>query len=354
MNIRIYEAGTVPHLRSQTIYHGLAYARTAGTLDTIVIATPGDPYVCIGFHQDVERELDVEFCERRGLPILRRETGGGAVYLDSDQLFVQWIMANDSLPARVEQRFELFARPIVETYREFGIAAEFRPVNDVHVDGRKIAGTGAARIGNAEVLVGNFIFDFDTDVMANVLRAPSPMFREQVGMSLRRYMTSMRNEGVPVPPASEVAAVYRDKCAAALGRRVDPGDLTAREVASIEAADERFLSAEFVRQPGGLRWRGVKIHEDVRVAESTQGSMSITATMRGGLIEDIALTRDDTRADGLAAALRGVKLSPESVRHAVRQYYEGRAAPTDSLVASLSIEEWVDAILELRRQPQGS
>jgi lipoate-protein ligase A len=354
MNIRIHEAGTVPYLRSQTIYHGLAYARTAGTPDTIVTATPGDPYVCIGFHQDAERELDVEFCERRGLPILRRETGGGAVYLDSDQLFVQWIMANDSLPARVEQRFELFTRPIVETYREFGIDAEFRPVNDVHVDGRKIAGTGAARIGNAEVLVGNFIFDFDTDVMANVLRAPSPMFREQVGMSLRRYMTSMRNEGVPVPPASEVAEVYRDKCGAALGRRVDPGDLTAREAASIEAADERFLSAEFVRQPGGLRWRGVKIHQDVYVVESTQGSMSITATLRGGLIADIALTRDDTRADGLAAALRGVKLSPESVRHAVRQYHEGRAAPTDSVVADLSIEEWVAAILELRRQPQGS
>jgi hypothetical protein len=76
--------------------------------------------------------------------------------------------------------------------------------------------------------------------------------------------------------------------------------------------------------------------------------------MRGGLIEDVALTRDDTRADGLAAALRGVKLSPESVRHAVRQYHEGRAAPTDSVVADLSIEEWVDAILELRKQPQGS
>ena len=42
-----------------------------------MLATPGEPYVCIGFHQDLEHEIDLEFCRREGLPVVRRETGGG-------------------------------------------------------------------------------------------------------------------------------------------------------------------------------------------------------------------------------------------------------------------------------------
>jgi lipoate---protein ligase len=355
MDIRIHDAGIVSHLRSQTIYHGLAHARTDESPDTIVIATPETPYVCIGFHQDVERELDLEFCEAHGLPILRRETGGGAVYLDSDQLFVQWIMGSASLPARVEDRFELFARPLVDTYREFGIDAEFRPVNDVHVDGRKISGTGAARVGNAEVLVGNFIFDFDTEVMASVLAAPSPMFREQVDASLRRYMTSMRNEGVPVPDVSDVVRVYRGKCEAAFGRKLVDGPLTSDEIIHIEELDRRLGSPGFVRQPGGLRRPGVKIHEDVHVVESTHEGKRLTARLRAGRIEEVVFSGDGSarmesaQIQGLAAALRGVELSRDPVHRAVATYYAGSASTSAAMITS-----WVDAILELRNQPQGT
>ena len=66
MAIRLIDAGTVSHLRSQTIYHGLAHARTESTPDTIVLATPAVPYVCVGFHQDLEWEIDLEFCRERG------------------------------------------------------------------------------------------------------------------------------------------------------------------------------------------------------------------------------------------------------------------------------------------------
>ena len=99
--------------------------------------------------------MDVAYCRGHGLPVLRRELGGGAVYLDRNQLFVQWVMSPERLPLRLDKRFELFARPLVETLREIGIQAALRPVNDIQVGGRKISGTGAARIGCAEVLDGS-------------------------------------------------------------------------------------------------------------------------------------------------------------------------------------------------------
>ena len=77
--MRFIDVGTVSPLRSQSVYHGLAYARTEATPDTIVIARPAEAYVCIGFHQDLEHEVELNFCRARGLSVLRRETGGGAV-----------------------------------------------------------------------------------------------------------------------------------------------------------------------------------------------------------------------------------------------------------------------------------
>src|SRR5512136_2678247 len=98
--IRLLDLGLVPPIRSQTIYHAVAYAMddASRSPDTIILVAPTDPYVCIGFHQELLKEVDVEYCRAHGLPIVRREVGGGAVYLDRNQVFAQWIFHRDALP----------------------------------------------------------------------------------------------------------------------------------------------------------------------------------------------------------------------------------------------------------------
>jgi lipoate-protein ligase A len=344
MVIRLIEAGTVSHLRSQTIYHGLAYARTEETPPTIVLATPGEPYVCVGFHQNIEAEVDLAYCSSQGLPVLRRETGGGAVYLDSNQLFVQWIMGRDQLPARVERRFELFLQPLVETYRAFGIDAQIRPINDVHVDGRKIVGTGAAHIGNAEVMVGNFIFDFDKDVMTRILNAPSPAFRQQVRESLEQYMTSTRQVSGKILDPQEVAAVYIRECAKALGKTLEPGSITASEQAAIELVDQRFCSDEFKQGGDGLRRPGVKIHEDVYVAETSHNSsgLRVTARIRSEHLESITIDGPDDLSN-LCSQIRGLPIARDPITHAVRTWL------TQNPTAPYQESTLVDSILDLAK-----
>lgn len=352
MSIRLIDAGTVPPLRSQTIYHGLAYA---GAPDTVVLLTPGSPYVCIGFHQQLEREIDVDFCARNGIPIYRREVGGGAVYLDSNQLFVQWVMRPDALPLSVERRFELFARPLVETYDELGIRAAFRPVNDIHVAGRKIGGTGAARIGEAEVVVGNFLFDFDTETMARVLTAPTEKFRDKLHRSLREYMTSMKRELGTVPDPALVKAVYLRRCSEVLGQELVRGDLTRDEMQVIEKVDKRFESEEFLRRGEGLRRPGVKIHEDVWVSESCHkargGLIRVTASMKRRRLEDVSLWGDFAGPlTGLEEALRDVELHPERIERAVGEYFDEHPMQTPGV----GIGDWVAAIMRLEEVQDGT
>lgn len=296
--IRLLDLGLVPSLRSQTLYHALAHAMAPEDPDTILLVSPADPYVCIGFHQELEKEVDLSYCRARGLPVYRREVGGGAVYLDRSQIFTQWVFHRNHLPGSVEKRFELHIGPLVETYRELGIPAYHRPLNDVHVAGRKIGGTGAASAGEAEVVVGSLMLDFDTEVMARVLKVPSEKMRDKVYQSLREYMTTMARELGQTPDRKRVKAIYLDKCRAILGAEILPGTLTEREEAEAREWDDRLLSPEWLYQRGGPRRPEVKIHEDVRVVEAAHkapgGLIRVTARLREGRIDDLTLSGDFT------------------------------------------------------------
>jgi lipoate-protein ligase A len=349
--IRLLDLATVSPVRSQTIYHAVGYALGPESPDTIMLVSPNAPYVSIGRHQDAEREVDLEACASLGLPVIRREVGGGAVYLDGNQLFTQWVFAAERLPATVEGRFDLYCDTLVRTYRGLGIAAEYRPVNDIHVAGRKIGGTGAARMDRAEVVVGSLMFDFDTAMMARVLRVPSEKFRDKIHQTLAEYMTTMRRELGEPPPRAEVLAVYLAVCTAALGRAIEPGELRADELALAERLDERFASPEWLAEGGGLHRTGVKIHEGVSVAEGSHkapgGLIRSTVVIRDGRVEDVAFSGDFTAAPAsvpadLGLAVRGTEMTEVALADRIVEYYAQARAETPGVGPS----DWVAALMQ--------
>ena len=113
--IRLLDLGTVSALRSQTVYHAVAHAMTEDTPDTIILVSPAEPYVCIGYHQELEKEVDLDYCRAHGLPVYRREVGGGAVYLDDGQLFAQWIFQQGQMPAAIDAKRFALALPTRRT-----------------------------------------------------------------------------------------------------------------------------------------------------------------------------------------------------------------------------------------------
>ncbi len=324
--IRLLDLGLVPPIRSQTIYHAVGHAMTpalseaegADSPDTIILVAPDHPYVCIGYHQDLEREVDLDYCRGHGLPVARREVGGGAVYLDAGQLFSQWIFHHSALPGSLEAQFELYIRPLVETYQALGVVAYHRPVNDIHVAGKKIGGTGAAQMGEAEVLVGSLMFTFDKAAMARVLKVSSEKMRDKIFESLEQYMTTLAEQVTPLPDRGMVADLYLARAAAALGREIVPGTPTAAELALAAELDERFASEEWLCQKGALRRAGVKIHEDVHVAEGAfkapGGLIRATVRLREGRVDGLELAGDFTvfpasAVGALQAAANGAELT---------------------------------------------
>jgi len=325
----LYMEGVSP-LRSQTVYHAVGYAMKEDTPNTIIMVSPNGPYVSIGYHQDMQKEVDLEYCEQHNLPVYRREVGGGAVFLDNGQLFTQWIFHKEDLPTSLEERFKLYIDPLVATYRELGINANHRPINDVHVEGKKIGGTGAAQMGIAEILVGSLMYTFDKKTMSQVLKVPSEKMRDKIFESLEAYMTTMSEQLGSTPDRVMVKDLYMKKVAEALGMEVYEGEWTEEEEAMAKEIDERFVSDEWLYQKGQLRQQGVKIHQDVHLVETafkTQGGLiRIIARLREGRIDDISFSGDFTllpvfALGALEQSLRGVSATPETLKSKIDEAY---------------------------------
>ncbi len=195
--MHLYDLGNVPWADSQLIYHALPHL----CREALVLLSPASHYVCIGYHQDLEKEVDVEYCQANDIPLFRREVGGGATYLDSDQLFYQLIIHKDNplAPRDKASFYRKFLQAPIETYREIGIPAEYKPVNDIVAQKRKISGNGAGEIGEYLVLVGNLILDFNYEMMSRVLKVPDEKFRDKVYKSMRENLTTIKRELGEVP-----------------------------------------------------------------------------------------------------------------------------------------------------------
>ena len=325
----LYMEGVSP-LRSQTVYHAVAYAMKEDTPNTIIMVSPNAPYVCIGYHQDMHKEVDLEYCATNGLSVYRREVGGGAVYLDNGQLFTQWIFHKEDLPSSLEERFKLYIDPLVGTYQALGINANHRPINDVHVEGKKIGGTGAAQMGIAEVVVGSLMYTFDKKTMSKVLKVPSEKMRDKIFESLEAYMTTMTEQLGSTPDRTTVKDLYMKKVSAALSMEVYEGEWTAEEEAMAQEIDARFTSNEWLHQKGRLQQPGVKIHEDVHIVESafkSQGGLiRVIARLREGRIDDVSISGDFTLLPSFALgaleqSLRGIHATPETLTTKIDEAY---------------------------------
>jgi lipoate---protein ligase len=190
--MKLYNLGKVPWMESQLIYHALAEMGR----EALSLVSPAGPYVCIGFHQDVEQEVDLAYCRAKNIPVFRRDLGGGAVYLDGDQLFFHLILHKDNpkAPKSKEAFYRKFLEPVIQVYRRIGIPAQYKPVNDVITGTKKISGTGVGEIGDCIVFVGNLIVDFNYEEMSKVLKVPDEKFRDKVHKTLKDNLTTICRE----------------------------------------------------------------------------------------------------------------------------------------------------------------
>lgn len=329
MRLRVIDFGFVSALRSQAVYHGIARCMDESDEPVLSLVNPLEPYVCVGQHQEIAREVDEEYCNRWELPIIRREVGGGAVYLDRNQMFFHFVYPSSKLPRAASLLYPMFIDPVVRTYKEIGIEAAYRPINDIQVNGRKIGGTGAAVIDEATVMVGSFMFDFDIETMVHCLKVPSEKFRDKLRSGMRDYMSTMSTELDELPQRAQVKEIFFKHIEESL--KVHPEEIkpTTEMLAAIEKEEIRLADPEWTYQVGKkFVEKGVKIAAGTYLTEyahkAAGGLIRVRLLNRENSIGDLLLTGDFTvlpqnGIDSLAGRLKGTSLDVGSLNRAVAE-----------------------------------
>jgi lipoate-protein ligase A len=335
--MQLYDLGHVPWIQSQLIYHAMPRLGLEG----INYVAPATPYVCIGYHQDVEQDIDLDFCRARGIPVFRREVGGGGVYLDGNQIFYQIILHKDNPLAAGDKAefYRRFLQPVADAYTTLGIPAQYRRVNDViTADGRKISGTGAAEMGDYVVLVGNLIVDFDYATMVKVLRVPDEKFRDKVFKSMQENLTTIQREIGEAPSWEALVAALTQHFEPVTGP-LEPGQMPEEVYAEVERMTSRFTSDEWLYKRGKrMSGREVKIASEVNVAHKVHkapgGLIRGISEIKGDCIVSTSISGDFFfyPAEKLAAleeALGGIKL--DEVESAIVDFYQAEGIESPGL-----------------------
>jgi lipoate-protein ligase A len=143
----------------------------------------------------MEEEVDINACDRLGINYVRRRTGGGAVYHDRDGELTYSLIINEDhrlISRDFQKTYETLCSGLVRGLRLLGVPAEFKPINDIVVNGRKISGNAQTRGMNVVHQHGTILRDVNPALMFTVLRIPSEKIRDKMIKSAEERVTSIK------------------------------------------------------------------------------------------------------------------------------------------------------------------
>ncbi len=155
---------------------------------TYVLFYVNEPSIIIGRNQNTFAEINTAFVRERGLHVVRRRSGGGAVYHDAGNLNFSFI--TDYRPDRLNN-FRFFTEPVVRVLREMGVDAELQGRNDVVVDGRKVSGNAQFSTPQRMFSHGTLLFDSDLDEVARALGGKQRTLQSRAQTSTRARVANI-------------------------------------------------------------------------------------------------------------------------------------------------------------------
>jgi lipoyltransferase/lipoate-protein ligase len=151
--------------------------------------------VSIGYFQSVTTEVNLEECEKQGVDVIRRITGGGAVFHDYNGELTYSLVAPENdpkVPRDILKSYELICGAVVKGLSHLGVDSEFKPVNDITAGGKKISGNAQTRRHGVVLQHGTVLIDSDIVKMFQVLRVSDAKISDKMIKAVEERVTNIQ------------------------------------------------------------------------------------------------------------------------------------------------------------------
>jgi lipoate---protein ligase len=197
--------------------------------------------ISLGYFQGARDEVDVEACFREGVDIVRRITGGGAVFHAAEVTYSIVVPEGHRLaPSSILDSYALICAGIVQGLKSLGAIAEFAPINDIVCGGRKVSGNAQTRKLGCLLQHGTILLDVDVDRMFSLLRVPKEKSSGRLISEAKARVTSLSAVLGRAIGFEECSKALAEGFATALDLDLEPETPSAGELALAEslAADK--------------------------------------------------------------------------------------------------------------------
>lgn len=278
--------------------------------DNYLFSWQVSPTVVIGRNQSAEAELDLAFCRRKGIDIVRRKSGGGAIFADRNN--IMWSLVTGQ--SAVEPLFAEYAESVAIALRSLGVPARVSGRNDIRIDeGGKICGNAFYHLSSRNIVHGTMLYDTDPELMEGALSPDKTKLQAKGVKSVRSRVALLKdflNIGI---------TDLRNKLRSFLCDRSVL--LDAEAVREIREIERTYYATDYLF--------GKQSHNHHTTFHASRrfdgcGMIDLGLSMYEGLITDLALIGDFFELQDASAAFRsiliGKPLDPCVLTEAIRDF----------------------------------
>lgn len=203
------------------------------------------PAISIGYFQSLKDEVDLRNCEMMGVDYVRRITGGGAVFHDSELTYS--IVIPESHPQISKNIMDSYSRicgAIIKGLKQLGIESTYAPINDIVVDGRKISGNAQTRKQKTVLQHGTILMDVDVNKMFSLLRVPNEKIKDKLISDVKQRVTSIKHILDGDIDFNVVAMAMKNGFEEEFNIKLNKGRLTKEEIDLTKKYEKEYFSSD--------------------------------------------------------------------------------------------------------------
>jgi lipoate---protein ligase len=306
----------------------------------------GPAAALVGYHQDVELEIRLDYCRDQGIEINRRHTGGGSILFQESALGWELfgVPGEEPFQGGYGAVLERICHIASSAISQFGIRARFRPRNDIEVDGRKISGTGGMTISGGFMFQGTLLVENEVDLFLKALRVPVEKLKKREIESLMQRICFLSDLVQPAPPMEQIKQTMASEFSDKLRVRLVHEGLTARESRRLSEETAYFESPAWVMS----RSRPPREGEPIRsICQTEAGTLRVHLWLAPGgkRVRQALISGDFFAVPGrivhdLEAALVGVSAERNALKDCVISFFR----QSNGEIAGISADKVADAV----------